>query len=93
MTGHVTNEGTYYVPASTTTGEDFTSFWHVLLPHYSAEDLDTINSLYPDPSIDEIYKDTRDLEAIGVGPQFKRVEASKSHRLFRSRGFSSFTGL
>ncbi|KAG4420223.1 hypothetical protein IFR04_006601 [Cadophora malorum] len=79
MTGHVTNEGTYYVPASTTTGEDFTSFWHVLLPHYSAEDLDTINSLYPDPSIDEIYKDTRDLEAIGVGPQFKRVEASYAH--------------
>ncbi|KAK0128999.1 hypothetical protein ONS95_000940 [Cadophora gregata] len=79
MTGHVTNEGTYYVPASMTSGEDFTNFWHVLLPHYSNEDLNTINSLYPDPSKDERYKDTRDLGAIGVGPQFKRVEASYAH--------------
>ncbi|XMA16453.1 hypothetical protein WAI453_009244 [Rhynchosporium graminicola] len=76
MTGHVTNEGTYYVPASTTNGEDFTSFWNVLLPHYTTEDSDTIDALYADPAVDETYKDTRDLQAIGVGPQFKRVEAS-----------------
>ncbi len=81
MTGHVTNEGTYYVPVSTSTSEDFVNFWHVLLPHYSAEDLATINSLYPDPSQDEtsVYRDTRDVQAIGVGPQFKRVEAAYAH--------------
>ncbi|KAK6579890.1 hypothetical protein PZA11_007598 [Diplocarpon coronariae] len=81
MTGHVSNEGTYYVPPLSSTSEDFTNFWHVLLPHYTSEDLASINSLYPDPSKDEasIYKEARNMEAIGVGPQFKRVEAAYAH--------------
>lgn len=78
MTGHATNEGTYYVPSLLSTSEGFTDFWHTLLPHYSSSDLDTINELYPDPSSDptSIYKETRDMAAIEVGPQYKRVEAS-----------------
>ncbi|EKD19761.1 uncharacterized protein L3040_001893 [Drepanopeziza brunnea f. sp. 'multigermtubi'] len=81
MTGHVTNEGTYYVPVSTATSEDFTSFFNVLLPHYSPADLASINSLYPDPSTDRhsIYAETRDMDALGIGPQFKRVEAAYAH--------------
>jgi acetylcholinesterase len=81
MTGHTTNEGTYYVPSALATPEEFTDFWHVLLPHYSAKDLARINSLYPDPSLNEKskYKETRDMVAIGVGPQYKRVEAAYAH--------------
>jgi acetylcholinesterase len=81
MTGHTTNEGTYYVPSALATPEEFTDFWHILLPHYSREDLAAINSLYPDPSSveDSRYKETRDMASIGVGPQFKRVEAAYAH--------------
>ncbi|PBP26033.1 carboxylesterase family protein [Diplocarpon rosae] len=81
MTGHVSNEGTYYVPASSSTSDDFANFWHVLLPHYTPQDLGAIESLYPDPSKHEtsIYKETRNMETIGVGPQFKRVEAAYAH--------------
>jgi len=78
MTGHATNEGTYYVPSLCSTSEEFTNFWHTLLPHYSDSDLATINRLYPDPLINStsVYKETRDMEAIGIGPQYKRVEAA-----------------
>jgi acetylcholinesterase len=81
MTGHVTNEGTMYVPPSLSTSEGFTDFWHTLLPHYSSADLKTINTLYPDPSVDDasVYKDTRDMESLGIGPQYKRVEAAYAH--------------
>ncbi|TVY59613.1 Lipase, partial [Lachnellula suecica] len=46
MTGHATNEGTYYVPHFLSTSKEFTDFWHTLLPHYSSDDLDTTNFLY-----------------------------------------------
>ena len=45
MTGHCTNEGTLYVPSTLATSEGFTGFWHTLLPHYSQEDLATINKI------------------------------------------------
>lgn len=78
MTGHATNEGTYYVPSALSTSEEFTDFWHTLLPHYSESDLATLDELYPDPSKDttSIYKETRDMAAVGIGPQYKRVEAA-----------------
>jgi triacylglycerol lipase len=81
MTGHATNEGTYYVTPSCSSSEQFTDFWHTLLPHYSASDVETINELYPDPDVfdSSIYTDTRDLSALGIGKQFKRLEASYAH--------------
>lgn len=81
MTGHATNEGTYYVPPLTSTSDDFINFWHTLLPHYTPSDLATIDTLYPDPSTqhDSIYTDTRNISALGLGAQFKRVEASYAH--------------
>jgi len=81
MTGHATNEGTYYVPSNISTSEGFTDFWHTLLPHYTPKDLKTINSLYPDPATDpgSPYVEYRDMKALSIGPQFKRVEASYAH--------------
>jgi acetylcholinesterase len=81
MTGHTTNEGTYYVPELLETSKGFTDFWHTLLPHYSKNDLAMVNKLYPDPAIVETspYKESRDMEALGIGPQFKRVEAAYAH--------------
>lgn len=81
MTGHATNEGTYYVPSSLSTSEEFTEFWHTLLPHYTPEDLDTINTLYPDPAkyLSSKYTETRNMTELSIGPQYKRVEASYAH--------------
>ncbi|KAJ6505935.1 putative extracellular lipase [Mycena vulgaris] len=81
MTGFSHNEGTYYVPTSMSTPEQFTAFFHALLPRLSQSDLAMIAELYPDPSThpDSPYVDARDLMAIEVGPQFKRVEAAYAH--------------
>lgn len=81
MTGHTTNEGTYYVPPKLATSEEFTAFWHTLLPHYSQKDLKIINKLYADPSKDEssAYTETRNMTALAIGPQYKRVEAAYAH--------------
>lgn len=78
MTGHTTNEGSYYVPDNLNTSADFTSFFRTLLPQLSKSDLKTLNKLYPDPSIDfkSPYTETRN---ISVGAQFKRVEQAYAH--------------
>jgi carboxylesterase type B len=77
LTGHTTNEGSLYVNKSMSTSEQFTSFWEELLPGLTDKDLDTINSLYPDPEKvpDSIYKETRS----GVGNMYKRIEAAYAH--------------
>ncbi|KAK7460527.1 hypothetical protein VKT23_009247 [Stygiomarasmius scandens] len=76
MTGFSTNEGSSYVPANTSTPEEFRAFFKTLVPKLTDEDLDRIEELYLDPSTDPSspYVDTRNLTAIAVGPQFKRVE-------------------
>jgi acetylcholinesterase len=81
MTGFSHNEGTYYVPTAMSEPVQFIDFFHVLLPRLSLSDLTTIDELYPDPSVhpESAYVDTRDLAAIQVGPQFKRVEAAYAH--------------
>ncbi|EYE94768.1 putative extracellular lipase [Aspergillus ruber CBS 135680] len=78
LTGFNTNEGTYYVPESMSTSDEFTSFFHTLLPAYTEKDLQKINKLYPDPALDtsSIYAETRN---ISVGAQYKRVEAAYGH--------------
>ncbi|OOF90941.1 hypothetical protein ASPCADRAFT_177925 [Aspergillus carbonarius ITEM 5010] len=78
LTGFNSNEGTYYVPRNISTSEEFTTFFHNLLPAYSSSDIQTINILYPDPATypDSPYTETRPLS---IGPQFKRVEAAYGH--------------
>ncbi|KAA8645395.1 putative extracellular lipase [Aspergillus tanneri] len=75
LTGFNTNEGTYYVPTNMSKSEEFTEFFHTLLPAFSDADLKTIDSLYPDPARDPSspYLETRN---ISVGSQYKRVEAA-----------------
>lgn len=78
LTGFNSNEGTYYVPRLMSKPDEFTSFFHTLLPAYTEEDIKTIDSLYPDPASNPSspYTETRD---IAVGPQYKRVEAAYGH--------------
>ncbi|KAF4625699.1 hypothetical protein G7Y89_g12469 [Cudoniella acicularis] len=78
MTGHATNEGTFYVPRQVSTSEEFTDFWRTLLPHFTESDLKRIEELYPDPETNQesVYREERNMSALGIGSQFKRLEAS-----------------
>lgn len=78
LTGFNTNEGSYYVPVSMSTSDQFTDFFRTLLPAYTEEDIQTINRLYPDPALDSssAYVERRN---ISVGAQYKRVEAAYAH--------------
>ncbi|KAI5363055.1 Putative carboxylesterase, type B, carboxylesterase type B, active, alpha/Beta hydrolase [Septoria linicola] len=78
MTGFNHNEGTMYVPKTTQTGSDFTDFFSTLLPQLSKSDLTRLEQLYPDPAKDSNspYVDGRKLSELGIGEQYKRVEAA-----------------
>ncbi|OJJ34514.1 hypothetical protein ASPWEDRAFT_136662 [Aspergillus wentii DTO 134E9] len=78
ITGFNTNEGTYYVPSTVETSEQFDDFFKTLLPAYSSQDIQTISNLYPDPlyADDSPYIERRN---IPVGPQYKRLEAAYGH--------------
>ncbi|KAL4961881.1 putative extracellular lipase [Aspergillus stella-maris] len=79
MTGFNSNEGTMYVDKAMSEPSQFRGFWAELLPQLSDEDLDTIDSLYPDPSTikDSPYVETR--TGLDLGPQYKRIEAAYGH--------------
>lgn len=75
LTGSNHNEGTMYVSKDLSTSKEFTDFFSTLLPQLSDQDLETLNTLYPDPAIDaqSPYIETR---PVALGPQYKRVEAA-----------------
>jgi len=77
MTGFQRNEGSLYVDKQMNSPEQFTSFFAILLPLLSPEDIDTIDKLYPDPARypDSPYLENRDK----VGSQYKRIEAAYAH--------------
>lgn len=79
LTGFNSNEGTFYVNKKMSTPAQFRKFWNNLLPKLSSSDLDTIDRLYPDPSIDPVspYVETR--QGHGLGSQYKRIEAAYGH--------------
>jgi acetylcholinesterase len=74
LTGFNTNEGAMFVPANMSKSSQFRAFFCTLLPALSESDLDTVESLYPDPLThpSSPYIETRH----GLGAQFKRVEAA-----------------
>ncbi|CAI7625633.1 unnamed protein product [Penicillium pancosmium] len=79
MTGFNSNEGTMYVDQKMSSPGQFRNFWQDLLPELSKDDLDTIDRLYPDPSLSSrsLYLETRG--GHGLGPQYKRIEAAYGH--------------
>ncbi|KAM0813053.1 putative Carboxylic ester hydrolase [Seiridium cardinale] len=82
LTGFNTNEGSLYVNKKMDRSEEFREFFKTLLPQLESTDLDTIETLYPDPSTnpESPYKDTRE----GVGAQYKRIEAAYAHYAYCS---------
>lgn len=79
LTGFQGNEGSLYVNKRMSSSLEFLDFWRTLLPQLSEDDIQTIDRLYPDPSIlpESKYKETR-LDH-GVGPMYKRIEAAYAH--------------
>ncbi|ORY66104.1 acetylcholinesterase precursor [Pseudomassariella vexata] len=84
MTGFNTNEGSVYVNKKMSTSDEFIDFWRTLLPQLTDEDVEKINTLYPDPFVypDSIYKEDR--LQYGVGEMFKRIEAAYAHYAYVS---------
>lgn len=78
LTGSNHNEGTMYVPKNMSQPEEFNDFFATLLPQLSEQEVQTLATLYPDPSEDPTspYLETRDAP---LGSQFKRVEAAYGH--------------
>lgn len=66
------------MPKQMQESNEFTTFFTTLLPQLNKTNLQTLNHLYPDPSTDPAspYIDTRNLSALGLGTQYKRIEAT-----------------
>ncbi|CAK3925486.1 carboxylesterase family [Lecanosticta acicola] len=81
LTGFNHNEGTMYVPKKLQKSDEFTGFFATLLPQLTKSDVKKLDALYPNPAKDDSspYVDTRDLGSLGIGEQFKRVEAAYGH--------------
>ncbi|KAH8895205.1 acetylcholinesterase precursor [Thozetella sp. PMI_491] len=79
LTGFTTNEGSLYVNKAMFTSEEFTDFWRNLLPRLTEQDLETINSLYPDPTKTTNMRYYEDRLDQGVGKMYKRIEAAYAH--------------
>ncbi|KAM0814125.1 putative Extracellular lipase [Seiridium cardinale] len=78
LVGFATNESTVYVPRKASASEDFVAFFRELLPHPTAQELKELETLYPDPLREDSspYVETRDMQALGIGPQYRRAEAA-----------------
>jgi carboxylesterase type B len=79
MTGFNTNEGTMYVDKLMSQASEFRHFWRHLLPELSPADLDEIERLYPNPENDPSSPYYESRAHLGIGAQFKRIEAAYAH--------------
>lgn len=77
MTGFNTNEANAYVNKQMSEPSEFCTFWQNLLPNLSPSELDSIETLYPDPRIDP--KSPYKVTGEGIGAQFRRIEAAYGH--------------
>ncbi|KAI1077060.1 alpha/beta-hydrolase [Whalleya microplaca] len=74
ITTSVTNEGRFAVPTNLNTSEDFLKFMHTTSPGLTTDDLNELETLYPDPITDPTspYRDSP------KSKQFSRVAAAWS---------------
>ncbi|KAK3904608.1 Alpha/Beta hydrolase protein [Staphylotrichum tortipilum] len=77
ITGFNTNEGTVFVPSRANTAADFRAFFQTLIPSLTADDLDALEALYPDP----VTIPTSPYKKVprGMGKQWARLDAAYSH--------------
>ena len=79
LTGFNGNEGSLYVDKQMDASAQFRGFWRTLLPQLTAADLDRIEALYPDPETDPASPYREDRAHLGVGRQYRRIEAAYAH--------------
>ena len=79
LTGFNTNEGAIFVNHTFSTNEQFTSFFHTLLPKLTPTDMSTLSATYPDPLTNATspYQEFR--TGSDIGSQYTRLEQAYGH--------------
>ncbi|OAA76084.1 Carboxylesterase, type B [Akanthomyces lecanii RCEF 1005] len=80
ITGFCSHEGTSFVPGLAATNAEFRAFFATLIPGFSAQDLDRLELLYPDPVADPASPYRNDAAACrGKGAQYTRLHEAYAH--------------
>lgn len=80
ITGFCSHEGTSFVPGLAATNAEFRAFFATLIPGFSAQDLDELELLYPDPVTDATSPYRNDEVACrGKGAQYTRLHEAYAH--------------
>ncbi|KAL7926488.1 alpha/beta-hydrolase [Trichoderma austrokoningii] len=87
ITGFCSHEGTTFAPQHASTSAEFRSFFQKLIPAFSADDLDALELLYPDPLIDP---DSPYRQPPGIGGPQKRPYGAQFRRIHEAYGHYAY---
>ncbi|KAL6864440.1 Alpha/Beta hydrolase protein [Trichoderma novae-zelandiae] len=87
ITGFCSDEGTSFAPQHASTSAEFRSFFQKLIPSFSAEDLDALELLYPDPLI---HPDSPYRQPPGIGGPQKRPYSAQFRRIHQAYGHYAY---
>lgn len=87
ITGFCSHEGTTFAPQHASTSAEFRSFFQKLIPSFSADDLDALEQLYPDPLIDP---DSPYRQPPGIGGPQKRPYGAQFRRIHEAYGHYAY---
>ncbi|KAM0261954.1 hypothetical protein ACHAQJ_001958 [Trichoderma viride] len=87
ITGFCSHEGTTFAPQHASTSAEFRSFFQKLIPSFSADDLDALEMLYPDPLI---HPDSPYRQPPGIGGPQKRPYGAQFRRIHEAYGHYAY---
>ncbi|PTB73241.1 alpha/beta-hydrolase [Trichoderma longibrachiatum ATCC 18648] len=87
ITGFCSHEGTTFTPQHASTSAEFRSFFQKLIPCLSADDLDALELLYPDPLI---HPDSPYRQPPGIGGPQKRSYGAQFRRIHQAYGHYAY---
>ncbi|KAH6608139.1 hypothetical protein Trco_004452 [Trichoderma cornu-damae] len=87
ITGFCSHEGTTFAPQHASTSAEFRSFFQRLIPSFSADDLDALELLYPDPLI---HPDSPYRQPPGIGGPQKRPYGAQFRRIHEAYGHYAY---
>lgn len=87
ITGFCSHEGTTFAPQHASTSAEFRSFFQKLIPSFSADDLDQLELLYPDPLI---HPDSPYRQPPGIGGPQKRPYGAQFRRIHEAYGHYAY---
>lgn len=87
ITGFCSHEGTTFAPQHASTSAEFRAFFQKLIPSLSADDLDALELLYPDP---HIHPDSPYRQPPGIGGPQKRSYGAQFRRIHQAYGHYAY---